>query len=161
MARTDELDRAGGRHGHLERARVGVADVLGGEHDHPPGDVLGVLAAGDHHRQPVDGGVGVGATQALDEGRDDVVVLVAAAVVEQRVLAGGVVDVLRGDLAAGRRRGRRFQDVQRVARVAAGGVHDRGSRLLRQLDAERPRAPLHDPAQRGLVQGIELVELAA
>ena len=46
LGQPDELDRARGRHGHLQRARVGVAHVLAGGDDQAPRDVLRVLAAG-------------------------------------------------------------------------------------------------------------------
>ena len=48
------LDRLRGRDGDEERLRVGVADVLGGEHDHAPGDEARVLAALEHRREVVD-----------------------------------------------------------------------------------------------------------
>ncbi len=57
--------------------RVGQADVLGGGDDQAAGDEAGVLARLEHQGQPVEGGVGVRAPDALDEGADDVVVLVA------------------------------------------------------------------------------------
>src|SRR3712207_6937487 len=54
------------------------AHVLGGEDDEAAGDEAGVLAGGQHPGQPVEAGVGVAPPDALDEGGDDVVVLVAA-----------------------------------------------------------------------------------
>ena len=52
------LDRLRRRDRDEQRLRVGVADVLGGEHDHAPGDEARVLAAFEHHREVVDGRVG-------------------------------------------------------------------------------------------------------
>ena len=53
------LDRVCRRDSDEQRLRVGVADVLGGEHDHPPRDEARVLAALEHRRQVVHGGIGV------------------------------------------------------------------------------------------------------
>ena len=55
------LERVRGRDGDLERARIGVADVLGGEDRHPAGDEARVLAALEHRGEVVDGRVGIGA----------------------------------------------------------------------------------------------------
>jgi hypothetical protein len=41
----------GGAHSHLERARVGVADVLARQHHHAPRDEARVLAALQHRGQ--------------------------------------------------------------------------------------------------------------
>ncbi len=68
--RPDELDGAGGGVGHDEAHRVGHADVLAGEDDEAAGDEAGVLAGLEHAGQPVEGGVGVGAADALDERGD-------------------------------------------------------------------------------------------
>ncbi len=92
------LERVRRGDGDGQRARVGVADVLGREDDHAPGDEARILAALEHRRQVVDGRVGVAAAHGLDEGGDEVVVLVARAVVLQRALAGGVLDVPRCEL---------------------------------------------------------------
>ena len=89
LGQADDVQRLLGGHRDLQGARVGVADVLGGEDDHAPGDEQRILAGLEHPRQPVDGGVGVGAAQTLDEGGDDVVVLFAALVVEERGLLQG------------------------------------------------------------------------
>ena len=67
----------GGGHRHDERLRVGLADVLAGQDDQAADDEAGVLAGLEHAGQPVEAGVGVGAPDALDEGGDHVVVLVA------------------------------------------------------------------------------------
>src|SRR5690349_15409863 len=102
LGQADELPRPGGGNGHLQGLRVGVADVLGGEHDHAPGDELGVLAGRDHRRHVIEGRVGVGAAHALDEGGGRVVVAVAALVVQQLTLVLGVAGGVLGYRAAGR-----------------------------------------------------------
>ena len=62
----------------VERLRIGVADVLGGEAHQPPRDVERILAGFDHPRQPVDRGVGIAVAHRLVQRRDQVVVLLAA-----------------------------------------------------------------------------------
>ena len=76
-----------------QRLRIGVAHILAGEHDHAPGDELGVLPARQHRGHVVDGGIWVAAAQRLDERRDGVVVGVAA-IVSDRALLGGVVQIV-------------------------------------------------------------------
>ena len=70
-----QLDREATSTATLERARVGVADVLGREDHDAARDEERILARLEHAREPVERGVGVAAAQGLDEGRDDVVVL--------------------------------------------------------------------------------------
>ena len=67
---------------------------------------------------------------------------VAALVVDERLLAGGVADVVGGD----RRRRPRVaaaasSDVQGVAGVAAGGAHDLLAQLVGELDAPSAASP--------------------
>ena len=61
LGKPDVLDRLRRRDGNEQRARVGIADVLRGEHNHSAGDEARVLAALEHRGQVVDGRVGVGA----------------------------------------------------------------------------------------------------
>ena len=70
-------------YGDRERLRVGQADVFGGQDDDAAGDKHRVLAGLKHACEPVNGGVGVGAADGLDEGGDGVEVGVAALVVGQ------------------------------------------------------------------------------
>ena len=78
--------------GQQQGIGVGQADVLGCKDAQPPGDELGVLAASDEPCQPIDGRIGVAAAYALDEGRDDIVVHLAALVKRERVLLQAVGD---------------------------------------------------------------------
>ena len=124
LRQADELHGPGHGDRDLDRLRVGVADVLGGEHDHPPGDELRILAARDHHGQAVDRGVGVRSAHALDERRRDVVVVVAPLVVEQRPLARGVGHVLLRDGAAARPQPPPRRGCSARSRVAPGRLGD-------------------------------------
>ena len=105
LGQADVLERVGGRHRDHERLRVGLADVLAGQDDQAADDEAGVLPGLEHAGEPVEAGVGVGAADALDEGGDHVVVLVAP--VAQRLGAERRLRVGEGDLgpsAASRRR---------------------------------------------------------
>ena len=53
----------------------------------------GILATLEHRCEVVDGRIRVASPHRLDEGRDDVVVLIAGTVVAQRTLAGRIGDV--------------------------------------------------------------------
>ena len=130
------LDRMRRRDRDEERTRVGVADVLGGEDDHAAGDEARILASREHRGQVVDRGVRVRGPHRLDEGRGEVVVRVAALVVDERALPRGVLDVLLGEgLALGSCcvKGE-LQDVERVPRVAAGAAGDQLDELIREVD---------------------------
>ena len=76
--------------------RVGQTDVLRRQDDESSGDELGILTAFQHQEQPVKGGIRVGAPDALDEGRDDVVVLVPNLVVTDDPSLQGLSDVSEG-----------------------------------------------------------------
>ena len=64
--------------------RIGVADVLGREAHEPPRDVERVLAGLDHPREPIDGRVGIAVAHRLVQRGNQVVVLFAGLVVEER-----------------------------------------------------------------------------
>ncbi len=120
----------GGR--HRQRARVGVADVLGGEDHHPPHDEARVLSALQHHREVVQRGVRVRAAGRLDPGRGVVVVLVAGLVVEhrtalQRVLGASQRHSRLAEL--GCRLDRELERVQGGARVAFATRREEVDRL--------------------------------
>ena len=90
LRQADEVDGVLRRDRDLQRLRVGVADVLGGEDHHATRDEERVFAGLEHAHQPVEGGVGIAAAHAFDEGGDDVVVLLARLVVAERTLLRGL-----------------------------------------------------------------------
>ena len=71
-----------------EQKGIGIcqADVLGSADDKSAGDELRVFPTLDHTCKPVEGGIGIGTPNALDEGGDDVVVHLALLVVGQGIL---------------------------------------------------------------------------
>ena len=109
-----------------ERVRIRQAHVLGGRQAQPAGDEEGILAAFDHPGQVVDGRVRVRPADALDEGRDDVVVHLPVLVVDGHVLLDALRDRLVVDDDGGAvREGvhHDLQDVQQLAGVAAAVAH--------------------------------------
>ena len=78
------MDRVLGCDGDRQRLRVGVADVFRGEANQPPRDVERILAGLDHPRQPVDRSVRIAVAHRLVQRRNQVVVLFARLVVEER-----------------------------------------------------------------------------
>ena len=76
LGQADELDGPRRGVGDDERQGIAHADVLAGEDHQPSGNEASVLPRLQHPRQPVQACVGVGAPDALDEGADDVVVVV-------------------------------------------------------------------------------------
>jgi len=159
----DVLDGVRRRDRDQQRARVRVADVLGGEHDHPPRDVAGVLAALEHRREVVHGGIGIRAAHRLDEGADEVVVLAAALVVQERPLRRRFLRVPRLEGRSFRLRGqpRELDDVQRVPRIAARELRDPFRDVFRNAGTELGRATPHDDEQLLVRQRLERVDLAA
>ena len=165
LRQADELDDACARHRELERARVGVADVLARQHGDPARDVDGVLAALEHHGKVEEGGVGVARAHALDVGRDRVVVVVAVAVVAHGPPHHGGRDVLVLDRRRAARERVLVGELERregMARVAGGGRRDRVAHLIvHRRIAERRRSPLEHAEQGVLGVRRELVQAAA
>ena len=176
LRQADPVERLRRRDRHLEGPRVGVPDVLGCADDEPPGDELRVLAGRDHRGEPIEGGVGVVAAQALDEGGHRVVVAVAGPVVAEHALLGRDLDVLeaRADMAVGvadplvlGQRRRALEHVERGPGVAArerdevleGVVAERHA-AVRPERAGQPallvgERPAHDRADLLVGQGLE------
>ena len=139
------LDRLGRGDRDEQRLRVGVADVLGGEHDHPPRDEARVLAALEHHREVVDRRLHVARPRRLDPGRDRVVVRVAALVVEERPLAGRVLDVAH----------------RRAPTPSARAVCAASSRIPSAVRASPPARPAISSSTSGASSTSELAGAAA
>ena len=86
----EELKGLLGGEGDPEGVGVGQSDILGGGDDQSPGDEARILASVEHLGHPVEGGVGVGAPDRFDEGRDGVVVLVSIRVIDNRLVLDGL-----------------------------------------------------------------------
>ena len=71
------LDRLRGGDRDDQCLRVGVPDVLGGQHDHAAREEARILAALEHRSQVVDRRLDVAGARRLDPGGDQVVVRVA------------------------------------------------------------------------------------
>ncbi len=139
----DELHRLRSGDGDAERLRVGHPDVLGRGDDDPPRDEARVLPRLDHAGEVVEGRIDVGASDRLDERGDDVVVLVALAVVAQEGAIDGGGDDLGGDQGKGRDvRLRRTRPAIRRGRGRSSRL-ERGERAPgvagREPDDRRPR----------------------
>ncbi len=128
--------------GYQHGVGIGQPYVFRCQYDHTARYELGVLASGYHAREPVHGCVGVAAADALDEGRDYVVVHLAVLVVCQRILLQTLGDYPVVDdyvLARGRRLLEQVEDVQELACVASGiakeciGLLDAHCRLRQYL----------------------------
>ena len=126
--------------------RIGQAHVLAREAHQPPGDVEGILAAGEHAAEPVEAGLRVAVAQALVQGADEVVMLVAGLVVAHGAMLDEPLEVVH------------VHRVRRLSRVALTLFLDRrrhgveqAERLagiaLRQLGegGEGPLADRHVP----------------
>ena len=84
LGHTDEVGRILGGHGHRQRLWVGIADVFRRESNETTGDVERIFAGLEHARDPVDSRIRIAVAHRFVERGDQVVVLFAALVVEQR-----------------------------------------------------------------------------
>ncbi len=116
-----------------ERGRVRETDVFGGESDESARDVERVLAALEHAREPVDGGVRVAAAHGFVECGDDVVVLLAGFVVEEVGFLEDGFNEGNGDGIALSTRS--LQRIQGHAGVAVGHVGDEGDDVVGDFHA--------------------------
>ena len=160
LRQPDVLDRLCGGDGDDERLRIGIADVLGGEHDHPPRDEARVLAALEHRGEVEDRCVGVGSAHRLDERGREVVVRIRCLVVDDGTLARRVLDVLLRDRAA-RGLGCELDDVECVARVAARAPDDEIDDVVGRFPTDFGKAAPHDDRHLLRRQRLELVHLHA
>ena len=134
---------------------IGEADVLGGEDDQAPRHEHHVLTRLQHPGHPVDGRVGIAAAHALDQRRDDVVVLVAGAVIEQVPLLQRLLDLLQRDGAFAGQPGRRLETVERHPRISAGDLEERIHRVTVDGGVQLLQPALHDLLQ---LVPVELLE---
>jgi hypothetical protein len=101
-------------------------------HDQPPRDEARVLPRLEHAGEVVQRGVDVGPADALDEAADDVVVLVAVAVVADGGPVDRLLQQLQGDPVGGARGG--LQGGERPPRVAPGQPHQVVLGVVVELD---------------------------
>ena len=112
-----------------KRRGIGEADVLRGEAHQAAGDIKRVLAAGQHPRQPVERGVGIGRAQGLVKGADQVVMAFARLVVERRAFLhrrdqGPGVEHRSLSVITHRQREQLLRQIVEIAPVAVGhGAH--------------------------------------
>ena len=88
---TNELDCPGSSISHHERIRIGHTDVFAGQDHETTSNEPGVLAGFEHSGQPIETGIGVGASNRLNERRDDVVVIITP--ISKRFRAQGCFDI--------------------------------------------------------------------
>lgn len=121
--------------GQQQGVRIGQADILGGTDHHSAGNKLGVFPTLYHAGHPVEGGIGVAATDALDEGRYDIIVHLAVFVVGQRILLQTADNKFVGDdhLAGIGRFHDELQDVEQLTGIASAIAQDGSGLLERDL----------------------------
>ena len=146
LRQADQFHRVGRSRRHDERHRVGHADVLAGEDRQPASDETWILAYLEQSGEPIHTGVRVGAAHALDQCRDEVVVLLGA--VAEGPHRARLNDMGRLDERGGRGRGRGRSFIASGARTAGSAGEsnrhlDHGDRHAgvagRQISYERQR----------------------
>src|SRR4029077_19410646 len=97
--------------------------------DQPANHVERILARLEHPTQPVERGIGVAVAQALVQRRNDVVVFLAGAIVQQVLALNRLLDECGRDQSPAllwtRQRRRRLEAIEGDARVAMGDWNQR------------------------------------
>ena len=65
---------------------IGVADIFGSEDEHTPCDKQRIFTTRDHPGQPIHRAIRIAAAHGFDEGRNDVVMLLAGFIVKRHIL---------------------------------------------------------------------------
>ena len=164
---SDEMHGLLRRHRNQQPARVRQTDVFGSQDHQPARDEERVFARVEHAREPIDRRIRIAAANRLDEGADDVVVVLALLVVGdhaalQRVGDQRAVDVARAvRVGRGRSRGV-LERVERDARVAVGQPDQRFERFIVDLDLLRAEAAFrvgeraaHEARDLFVVEGVQ------
>ena len=100
FGQTDQVGDLCCRGGLHHRVRVGQADVFGSQDAQPSRDEDWIGPAFDHSRQPVQCGARIGVSHRFDEGRDQVVMVFALAIVGEASAAEGLDQGCFGDVTA-------------------------------------------------------------
>ena len=142
--------------GQKQCIRIGKPHIFRCRQAQTPGNEQRVFARIDHPGQVIDGGIGVGAPDALDEGGDDIVVHLPVLVIHGHVF----LDTLRNRLIINNNRffssegvHDDFQDVQQFPAVAAAEAHQ--SLRLLQPDILRLQEDIF--AERTVQQDLQIL----
>ena len=155
--------------GIRQQQGVGIrqSHILARTDYHSAGNELRVFASFYHARHPIERRIGVAATDALDEGGDDVIVHIALLVVSKGILLKLFFYHLVGDdhLIRFCRFHHQFQDIEELPGIAAAEPEHRRSflqidLLLREFHVLGD-GTLQESLQIFLFQGFEHVELAS
>ena len=155
----------GGARGDRERQRrrVGEADVLARHAHEAARDVARVLAAREHPREPVQGGVGIGAAHRFVQRADQVVVRLLLPIIERHAPLQNVSQSGRIEARLGREIGQVLDHVQQIAAIAVGELDQARTRLgiERQLVPDRSLGACDQRLEGLVVQPIEHQHLTA
>ena len=152
-----------GRQRLLHGLRIGQADILHRRAHQAAGDEQRLLAAGQHARQPVERRVGVAAADGLMQRGDDVVMLLAALVVERHPALYGRHQPGRVQRLDRLHAGQFFHQIQKIAAIAIGHGAQGRAGIFGQLHgfAEMGFGALQQFFQRRVIQPAEHQHLGA
>ena len=105
--------------GQQRSVRVCQSHIFRCQDQHPSGNEEGIFAASQHAGHPVDCAVGITATETLDEGRNDVVVLLAVFVIKGNILLQAISNNLIVNTYRCIRRKRLNNDLNDIEQLAA------------------------------------------
>ena len=113
---------------HAHRLRVGQPHVFPSKDSHAAEDETGIFTCIHHFGHPVESSIGVGATQAFDEGRDGVVMHISFFIVEDSAALDRFFGNFEGDVETAvfpsfRRFHSQFQGIQHASGIPVGHIY--------------------------------------
>ncbi|MNN39472.1 hypothetical protein D3C81_1535110 [compost metagenome] len=149
----------------VERPRVGVADILAGHAHYAAGEVQRVTAAVEHAREPVQGGIRIGATHRLVQRADLVVEGLAPLVEAPAAVAQQVLQQTDADFFAVLHQiGGILQEIEQPPAITVGCRQQQTASLL--ADGQTPLAQSalfaqgsrQQLAQRRLIEALQHID---
>ncbi len=147
LRHSDQMTRLIRRHSDLERLRVGEPDVLARKARHPARDIQRILPRFQHARKPVHRRIRIGIPHGLVQRRDQIVVLLALLVIQQRLPGSALLQCLLCDRDSPVLIDLTVQDNhlerrQRAARITVRKIRDRHDHFIRDPDLLHPKTPV-------------------
>ena len=148
--------------GHRKRIGIRNTDIFARKTNHASCDIQRIVPALKHAKRPIHGSVGIGIAHRLVERGNQIVMLLAALVVEKRFAADTLCNLLVRNRDAVRADGsvqnRHLKRVERRARIPVGKLGDGANLLLAHLDMVLPEALLRIQGMRQKSDDIILGE---
>lgn len=156
----EEIEGLLGGEGDSQGVGIGESDVFAGGDDEAAGDKAWVFSGAEHFGQPVEGGIGVAATDGFDKGRGGVVVGVPIGIVNDGLFLDGFGGDIESEVDAALVVGwsgedGEFEGVEGFADIAVGHLREVVKGVLIGLDVVASEA-VYGVGQGALEGGDEV-----